>query len=181
MRSQAVKDFRNAEISFKQVLEDEPRNILALYSLALVKVALDKKEEGLKLIERYIRVAAARRKRILDRDLKMTLPKDREDRLWKELRIIEAREKECRGLAANLLYKLGHYRDALKELDALLKLDPNLVNEYFNRARVHAKLGHTKEAANDYKVFVGRSLLPREDPKIKEAMGYLTSNGLGGG
>ncbi len=179
MRDFARKDFKEAESAFEAVLGEEPRNILALYSLALVKVALDKKEEGLKLIERYIRVAAARRRQILDRDLKITLSKEGEDRLWKELRTIESREKECRGLAANLLYKLGRYKDALKELDTLLKLDPNRVNEYFNRARVHAKLGQVQDAVKDYQTFVGRSLLPREDPRIKEAVDYIARNKLG--
>jgi len=179
MRALSAKDFRKAETCFKEVLEEEPGNILALYSLALVKVALDKKEEALKLIDRYIRTAAARRQRILNRDLKAALSKEREDLLWKELRTIEAREKEFRGLAANLLYKLGRYREALKELNTLLELDPNLVNEYFNRARVQAKLGRLREAARDYKVFVGRSLLPREDPRIKEAVDFLTRHDLG--
>ncbi len=180
MKAQARKDFLEAEKAFKEVLAQEPRNILALYSLALVEVALGKKEEGLKLIERYIRVAAARRKQILERDLKMALSKDREDKLWAELRTIEEREKGCRGLAANILYKLGRFDEALKELNTLLKLDPNLVNEYFNRARVEAKLGHIQAAANDYKTFVGRSLLPREDPRIKEAMDFLTRHDMGG-
>jgi len=174
MRAYAHKDFQEAEGAFEEVLREEPRNILALYSLALVKVALDKKEDGLKLIDRYIQAASARRKQILERDLKITLSKEREDKLWAELRTIESREKECRGLAANLLYKLGRYEEALKELNSLLKLDPNLVNEYFNRARIHAKLGHTQEAVRDYRTFVGRSLLPREDPRIKEAMDYIT-------
>ena len=179
LKSKSLEDFKNAEKSLEKVLEKKKNHILASYTIALVKVCLGKKEEALKLLRKYIRAASRRRKQILERDLKQTFSTEREKKLWQELRIITQREKECRGLVANLLYKLKRYKEALEELNKLLEMDPNLVPEYFNRARCHARLGEIEEAKQDYKVFIGRSLLPREDPRIREALEFINKTKTG--
>lgn len=176
-RARGTRELERAAEAYAWVLERQPDHILALYHQGLAHSSLGRSAEALDLLRAYIQVASRRRQAILDRELKMTLDKEREDQLWRNIRTLEAREKECRGLAANLLYKAGDYAGALAELDALLKMDPNLVHEFFNRARCHARLGNRGAAMEDFRRFVGGSLLPREDPRVREALEFLGEPG----
>ncbi len=79
------------------------------------------------------------------------------------------REVESRGLAANLLYKKGRYAEATAELDALLSLDPDRSQEYFNRARCRGELGETEGAVADLQEFLRRTSLSFDAPEVRRA------------
>ena len=49
-----------------------------------------------------------------------------------------------------LLGRLGRGREALKELNRAIELEPGLAEAYFNRGNVYASLGKRKEALADY-------------------------------
>jgi tetratricopeptide (TPR) repeat protein len=79
------------------------------------------------------------------------------------------REVESRGLAANLLFKNGRFAEAAVELDALLSLDPDRPEEYYNRARCRGELGEKEGAVADLQEFLRRTSLSYDAPEVRRA------------
>ncbi|HET6203678.1 MAG TPA: tetratricopeptide repeat protein [Planctomycetota bacterium] len=90
-----------------------------------------------------------------------------------------AREVESRGLAANVLFKQGRFAEAAVELDALLSLDPERTDEYFNRARCRAELGRKEGAVADMEEFLRRTSLSFDAPQVLRAYDLIRGWGEG--
>jgi len=96
---------------------------------------------------------------------------EREIRIRLQNRLDE--ELEVRGFLANLHYKQGHHELVVEQLTAILKKNPRLHREYFNRARSLLQLGRLAEAKSDYERFLYSTNLPRENPQVKAALAAL--------
>lgn len=68
---------------------------------------------------------------------------------------------------ARELYQLGRYREAIAQLEAALKLDPQGAELLYNLGLVHEKLGDADEAIDAYKRYL-KVLGPAADPEEKK-------------
>jgi len=68
---------------------------------------------------------------------------------------------------ARELYQLGRYREAIAQLEAALKLDPQGAELLYNLGLVHEKLGDADEAIDAYKRYL-KVLGPNADPEEKK-------------
>jgi tetratricopeptide (TPR) repeat protein len=81
---------------------------------------------------------------------------------------------ETHLFAATLLNKLGRYEEGLPHLDAVIRIDPNRLASYSQRAQLLAKLGEYDRAVEDLDRFLRLSDAPFEDPDIQTAFELRT-------
>ncbi len=86
------------------------------------------------------------------------------------------KEAERHYKRAKELYSLGRYREAIAQLEAALRSDPNAAELLFNLGLVHEKLGDVDEAVTAYKRYLrvlGDDADPEEKAKIESAIKRL--------
>lgn len=86
------------------------------------------------------------------------------------------KEAERHYKRAKELYSLGRYREAIAQLEAALRGDPNAAELLFNLGLVHEKLGDVDEAVAAYKRYLhvlGDDADPEEKAKIESAIKRL--------
>ena len=77
------------------------------------------------------------------------------------------KEAEQHYKRARELYQLGRYREAIAQLEAALKLDPQGAELLYNLGLVHEKLGDVEEAVDAYRRYL-RVLGDDADPEEKK-------------
>ena len=88
-------------------------------------------------------------------------------------RELKKRERAFRATYANLLYELGRWSDACKQLDQVIESDAKIAANYYNRARCWVKLGQKNKARRDLQDFTRMTKLPFESPQVTEAYKML--------
>lgn len=88
-------------------------------------------------------------------------------------RELKKRERAFRATYANLLYELGRWSDARKQLDLVIESDAKIAANYYNRARCWVKLGQKNKARRDLQDFTRMTKLPFESPQVTEAYRLL--------
>jgi tetratricopeptide (TPR) repeat protein len=79
------------------------------------------------------------------------------------------KEAERHYKRARELYQLGRYREAIAQLEAALKLDPDGAELLYNLGLIHEKLGDVDEAVDAYRKYLkvlGDDADPEEKKKI---------------
>ncbi|MCI0589442.1 MAG: tetratricopeptide repeat protein [Planctomycetes bacterium] len=142
---------------------------LALDNLQQLHALRGETERSLACGTRFVEQARASRQ-FWTRKLEEPSLSAEDERIARE-RLAEnlVREVESRGLAANLLFKRGRYAEAAVELDALLSLDPDRPEEYYNRARCRGELGEREGAVSDLQEFLRRTSLSFDAPEVRRA------------
>ncbi len=125
------------------------------YGRRVVEMTLDARKERLRMLDRVgLSVAtdpAARR----------------------EMRLFDSREANSRGLIALMLYRQGKFAEAATELDRVLELDPDRIDDYYNRGVCRQETGRFRDAASDFEDFVKRSTLPIDSKQMREVWDRL--------
>jgi len=85
----------------------------------------------------------------------------------------ELQEVELRDTVANCLFKLGRLEDAEKELDLVLKLQPERTDAYLNRGHIRRLRGAWDLARSDLRQYLQRTTLPKDHPTALEAAKML--------
>jgi tetratricopeptide (TPR) repeat protein/ADP-heptose:LPS heptosyltransferase len=145
-------DLKTAMERYTEVLRIDPRNVDALYYIALVACHEGQFKQGLELGRRALEVGPpqARVHNLIGKA---------HDRLGDSLEAAKSYDAalkldpdfaEAHGNRANLLAAAGMNKEALAEFSRAIALDPKSVPDLVNRGAVLEQMGRTEEALKDY-------------------------------
>jgi len=92
-----------------------------------------------------------------------------EDAARADVRRFDVREANSRSLMALMLWRKGDAATAATELDRVLALEPDRVEDYYNRAICRQTAGAFADARHDLETFLRRSTLPPSAPMVRDA------------
>ena len=162
---------------YVSVLQTDPKNLDALYYVAVLAIQQGQLEEGLKVIARGLDIGPAQaRLHNLRGQTQLRLNKD-QDALASFGAAIECDPGfvDAYGNRGTLLAEMGRPAQALADFDRALALRPNNAEDVSNRAGVLADLGRTDEALMAYSRAIG--LNPNFPPNYFNRAGVLVKMG----
>lgn len=174
LRRDALHDLQEAERMLKRSLEANPDYVYALRLLANAYTHLERPEEALATLEELIRILGQSRAWKNERLALEALPMAEEQvlrvRLLADLKI----EVEARGLVATIHKAAKRYSLAADALTEILKLDPDRVQEYFNRGLCRYWLGDLASAHADMREFLRRTNLGFDSVEVGRALDIVS-------
>ncbi len=170
----AARHLEKADVFLTEALAENPRNIYALRMAA--SCAAHRKQD-----DRAVELATSLCQELgLARDWKNQVLASRGDlsvaeeknvrRLVREELLMEI---EARGLIATLHKKNQRFALAENELDQILKLDPSLSHEHFNRGMCRYWQGNVSGAAQDMQKFLRQTDLAFEADEVNTALDLI--------
>ncbi|MBL8694763.1 MAG: hypothetical protein JNJ88_11765 [Planctomycetes bacterium] len=91
-----------------------------------------------------------------------------EDEARKAIRGFEIQEAGVRSLMALMLYREKKVKEAAAHLDRVLEIDPERIDDYYNRGICRQALGMYALATRDYETFVKRSTLSADSKEMRD-------------
>jgi tetratricopeptide (TPR) repeat protein len=167
-------EYRKALKIFQAVLDmkDTPGaedNLVALIHLARINVILRQYNNALIFAERYLKQVEYSKGLWVQSSI--NYPENKA--LWEaKLAGAVTKEVEVRDLIGDILYKLGRYDLAERELTEVIFLSPERGDAYLNRAIVREHMMKRDEALEDYRSFMFRAArldLDPQDPRVIKA------------
>ncbi|MBI5852466.1 MAG: hypothetical protein HZB39_15740 [Planctomycetes bacterium] len=101
--------------------------------------------------------------------IKETMDGAEEIRMRGQFQELLDQEKRVRSALAEMHFRTKHFDRAVKELDALLALDPTRSADYYNRGRALEQLDRREDARRDYEKFLYTTSLPASDERVAHA------------
>jgi tetratricopeptide (TPR) repeat protein len=95
------------------------------------------------------------------------------NKLREAVRKYDAQEANCRSLLALAYHRTGNDAEAVLDLDRVLTLDPERLEDYFNRGVARQGVKDFTGAAIDFETFLRKSTLPADSPLIRETWDRL--------
>lgn len=169
LRETAKADLDEAEKSLLRAHEELPDFLAVLDSLQALYSLRDEPEKsiewGRKVVEQTNK-GREEKEKILARAGRSV---EAEGATRREMRRFLDAEVNSRSLMALMLHRQGKDREAVDELDRVLTIDPNRVEDYFNRGVCRQIAADYAGARRDFEVFLRRSSLPADSPTIRDA------------
>ncbi len=169
----ADADTEEAIALYEGVLDADPDDVYALEGFVQVLAASGDWDRCLEAADRYVRHIELSRQGWTRKLTLRGIEAEEERMIRSRIRTNRSKEARWRGLRANILHKTGQPMEAERELRTVLELDPGLVAEYLNRARVRAELGLWLLAHQDAHTFVARSDQAADNPLTREAFAII--------
>ncbi|TAH38631.1 MAG: tetratricopeptide repeat protein [Planctomycetota bacterium] len=172
-RERASQHLQEALELLQAAVASVPTDPYSLRLLANCYTHLQRSNDALATLDQLIQVLAESRQFKNERLALMDLPLPQENALREDLRHDIELEVEARGLAAALLKDRKDYRAAEEQLTAVLKLDPDLEREYFNRGICRYWLGELGPAAEDMQKFLRKTRLGLDSEEVNRALDLI--------
>jgi tetratricopeptide (TPR) repeat protein len=169
LEAEARDDWNEAYALYEHILEARPDDRSALNGMQRVAGLLGNYEASVSASERLLAALESERtfwNQQLQRD---DLSDGEEQRLRSRANETRDLEVATRFFASSALRRLGRTADAVRQLDAIAALDPELPEVYSRRADLLHALGRNPEAILDIDRYLKRSPHPYEHPDIKRA------------
>lgn len=179
LREQAGEKYEEATGRLKRAYALDPEATDALAALQQIYALQGNYAESIRYGEQYV-AAAAKSWPFWEKQILRTDISAEEERVVRA-RYESSRRKEIasRSLLASCQFKQEKYPLALTELDTVLQLDPDRVEEYFNRALCREKIGELIGAVQDMETFLKKTPLGFESSQVRKAYDSISRwNGL---
>ena len=176
-RSKAKEHLNDARQLLEEALGENPTSIYALRLAANCYVHQQEDELALSTLAILIKELGDSRdwkNSRLASDGSIPIPEEvyLRNLVSTELRI----DLEARGLAATIHKNAGRYANAEALLTGILKLDPDMVREYFNRGMCRYWQGNLSGAATDMTEFIRRTSLSIDAQEVERALDIVAEN-----
>lgn len=169
-RQRAAAHLAQARELLEWTVAQEPGDPYALRLMASCYTHLERPDDALRTLEHLVSVLARSRQFKNERLAMLDLPLVQETALREELKRDIRMEVEARGLIAAVLKQRKDYRAAEAQLTEILKLDPDLPREHYNRGLCRYWLGDAAGAAEDMQKFLRTTDLPYESEEVSRAL-----------
>jgi len=181
MRTRAAHAREKADQRLKRALSllEESRDAAPSFTFTLQLLAscyahLNRWKDSLATLEKLEGILVESR-RFKNQQLALRdLPLWQEDRLREELKRDLKMEEDSRGLAATIHMETKDWEAAEEELGAILKLDPDLDQEYYNRGYCRYQLGKLAPAAEDMLDFLRKTHLGYDTEEVAKALDIVS-------
>ncbi len=173
-RKAAHEHLLTAQRLLEEALQGNPKYIYALRLAANCYSLLGEDQKALDTLSVLIDQLLASRRWKNERLANLALSIPEEDQLRRSLRDDLKMEIDTRGLAATLYKKEKRYPEAIAELTEILKLDPNLDREYYNRGLCHSWMGDLAAANADMKQFLRLTDLDSTAEEVSKALDIVS-------
>lgn len=173
-KAESERKYAAAAERLERALELNPEGTDALDALQQIYALQGEIEKSVACGRRFIEIAAKSRP-LWERQLLRTDISTEEEKLARaKVESNRRREVASHSLAANCLFKLRRFEEAKTHLDALLTIDPERPEEYFNRALCKEGLGDLEGAVKDLEVFLRKTPLGFESPQVRRAYDLIS-------
>lgn len=169
-RERAAEHLEQAVEYLEAAVELVPSDPYSLRLLANAYTHRKEPEAALAQLDRLIQTLVASREFKNERLALLDLGVAQETALREDLGHDIEMEVEARGLVATLHKEQKDYRAAVAQLTEILKLDPELEQEYYNRGLCRYWLGELAAAAEDMQKFLRKTTLGFDSEQVNRAL-----------
>lgn len=169
LRKEAAAKYAEAIARLQRAYDLDPKATDALAALQQMYALQGNYEESVGYGKQFVE-AASKSWPFWEKQIQRTDITAEEERMLRT-RYESSRRKEIasRSLLASCRFKQERFSEALGELDALLQLDPERTEEYFNRALCREKVGDLSRALQDMETFLKKTTLDYSSPQVRKA------------
>lgn len=167
-RAAATSDLAIAEDRLLKAIAQKPKDLFALEMLQTMFALKEDFDSSAKWGEEAMTVLGGDRAAWVNLAKRPNLAPEKVDQIRDQLRDLQRREKNGRSLLALAHEKLGNYDAVVLDLGRVLTLDPDRIEDYFNRGVARKKLKDYAGAVLDFETFLRRSTLPTDSPRVRE-------------
>lgn len=155
---------------FEEALELQPNDTEVLNGLVRVTALLGRYEDSLAWGQAVVSITTSDRLFWRNQLERPNLSPQEEERMWANIRRLRETETSVHLHAASLLNtKLDRPADAVRELDAVVAVDPDVPEIHSRRAQLLYRLERYEEAIAAIDEYLRLSGLPFEDPDVQRA------------
>ena len=172
VQSQADQEFAAAQDMLQILLDRGELERLCHYHMMQLAIATNDSARVISEGDKYLKAVAIAQQQTREA-IASTVVYGWEVEQKKTLEELRKEELDARAFLAERLNAEGQYEDALRQLNAILRLDPSRSADYYNRGVILRKLGRLEQAKADLRTFVATTSLPSDSPKIVDAIQTL--------
>lgn len=155
---------------FEEALDLQPNDTEVLNGLVRVTALLGRYEDSLAWGQAIVSMTTSDRLWWREQLERPNLTTQEEERMWDNIRRLRETEKSVHLHSASLLVtKLDRPSDAVKHLDAIIAVDPDVPEVHSRRAQILVNLARYEEAMASIDEYLRLSGLPFDHPDVQRA------------
>ena len=172
-REHAKLDLEIAESRLVSANAQRPKELACLEMLQTAYALKSKFETSAKWGEEAVAMIGTDRDAWLNLMRRQGIRPEQSDKIQNTIRTLDRQEVNSRSLLALAYTRLGRFHEAILDLDRVLSLDPDRIEDYFNRGVARQDAKDFASAVIDYETFLRRSTLPTDSTMVKDTWDRL--------